>query len=143
MPTPPDLQCISISFTLKLHSVPSTIRNHLFHHGAEPETHTHTHTHKHTERSHNNFQVMSIRLCCNTIHIQHTLYKHNQRQTHTHTHTYTDTSRGVSSPPALLLSGEVDLEVIGVIVDIEEAAALVELTDASDRKIKEDGSLDV
>lgn len=63
-------------------------------------------------------------------------------QTQTNTHTYTDTSRGVSSPTALFLSGEVDLEVVRVIMDVEEAAALIELTDTSDRRIREDGSLD-
>jgi len=36
----------------------------------------------------------------------------------------------VSSPTALLLGGEVDLEVVRVVVDVEEAAALVEFTDA-------------
>lgn len=37
----------------------------------------------------------------------------------------------MSSPTALLLGGEVDLEVVGVVVDVEEAAALVKLADAA------------
>lgn len=49
----------------------------------------------------------------------------------TQTHTYKDTSRGVSSPTALLLGGEVDLEVVRVVVDVQETAALVKLADAS------------
>lgn len=52
----------------------------------------------------------------------------------TQAHTYKDTSRGVSSPPALLLGGEVDLEVVRVVVDVQEAAALVKFTDAADRR---------
>lgn len=39
----------------------------------------------------------------------------------------------MSSPTTLLLRGEVDLEVVGIVVDVEEAAALIKLTDASDR----------
>lgn len=57
----------------------------------------------------------------------------------TNTDTYTDTSRGVSSPTALFLRGEVDLEVVRIVVDVEEAAALVELTDTTHRNGKEDG----
>lgn len=49
----------------------------------------------------------------------------------TQTHTYKDTSRGVSSPTALLLGGEVDLEVVRVVVDVQETAALIKLADAS------------
>lgn len=41
----------------------------------------------------------------------------------------------MSSPTTLFLSGEVDLEIIRVIVDVEEAAALVELTDTADRRV--------
>lgn len=61
----------------------------------------------------------------------------------TNTDTYTDTSRGVSSPTALFLRGEVDLEVVRIVVDVEEAAALVELTDTSGRNSKEGGTRDL
>lgn len=44
----------------------------------------------------------------------------------------------MSSPTALLLGGEVDLEVVGVVVDVEEAAALVELADAAERERPKD-----
>lgn len=47
--------------------------------------------------------LLGKKVCCS-----HILLKHRQ----THTHTYKDTSRGVSSPTALFLSGEVDLEVV-------------------------------
>lgn len=64
--------------------------------------------------------------------------KHEAR-TNPRAQTNTDTSRGVSSPTALFLRGEVDLEVVRIVVDVEEAAALVELTDTTDRNGKEDG----
>lgn len=64
--------------------------------------------------------------------------KHEAR-TITRAQTNTDTSRGVSSPTALFLRGEVDLEVVRIVVDVEEAAALVELTDTTGRNGKEDG----
>lgn len=46
-----------------------------------------------------------------------------------HTHLHRHIKRSESSPTALLLRGEVDLEVIRVIVDVQEAAALIEFTD--------------
>lgn len=49
----------------------------------------------------------------------------------------------MSSPTALFLRGEVDLEVVRIVVDVEEAAALVELTDTSGRNSKEDGTRDL
>lgn len=36
-----------------------------------------------------------------------------------------------SSPTTLFLGGEVDLEVIRVVMNVEEAAALIKLTDAA------------
>lgn len=57
--------------------------------------------------------------------LTHTLFKQE--------HTYKDTSRGVSSPTTLLLSGEVDLEVVRVVVNIQETAALVKLADATEK----------
>lgn len=67
---------------------------------------------------------------------------HTRAQTQTNTDTYTDTSRHVSSPTALLLGGEVNLEVVRVVVDVEEAAALVELTDTLDGTSRVDGRSD-
>lgn len=67
------------------------------------------------------------------VYCSHILLKHKSRQTHTHT--YKDTSRGVSSPTALFLSGEVDLEVVWVIVDVKETAALIKLTNTLDRGV--------
>lgn len=89
-----DLQCISVPLPLQLHSIPGTVRNHLFHFRAEPEAHR-------------------IK-CSNAVFMKK--YKHLKKW---------------SSPTTLFLGGEVDLEVIRVVMNVEEAAALIKLTDAA------------
>lgn len=60
------------------------------------------------------------------------------------THTHTHTRPGVLSPTTLFFCREVDLKVVRVVVDVQEAAALVKLADAaeirflSERNIKHD-----
>lgn len=66
--------------------------------------------------------------CANSLVVEH------EARTITPAQTNTDTSRGVSSPTALFLRGEVDLEVVRIVVDVEEAAALVKLTDTTDKE---------